>query len=294
MAETFFLSRVAAYLSGVGLAPAPVQIGGAEPSIAAELPAVVLSLESTARVNPGLGERSQLIVGGILPWSATIDLANPFLPEDPLFSLIDVTRTVLILPHGGLVRSDGSDPGDVPLGPADITVSVANAARTVVPGVPAAGEVRADPRIGTLTFGTALPLNGIVAVTYFLGQWEQRLERITGTLRVDVCANTAANTQTLSDAVVDALLAPAAKAGLTRLIALAPASLGSVAAPEPAPALALRRRSARMTFTFEREVNRPDSSGGIIARIPITSQMGDGADPPGITPNSTEVFTVPV
>jgi hypothetical protein len=49
-----------------------------------------------------------------------------------------------------------------------------------------------------------------------------------------------------------------------------------------------------MTFTFEREVNRPDSSGGIIARIPITSQMGDGADPPGIVPNSSEVFTVPV
>lgn len=48
-----------------------------------------------------------------------------------------------------------------------------------------------------------------------------------------------------------------------------------------------------MTFTFEREVNRPDSSGGIIARIPVTSQMADGNTPPGITPQSTELFTIP-
>jgi hypothetical protein len=46
-------------------------------------------------------------------------------------------------------------------------------------------------------------------------------------------------------------------------------------------------------FTFEREVNRPDSSGGIIDRIAVTSRLGDGATPPGVTPQSTEPFTIP-
>ena len=290
MAETFFLSSLATYLGDAGLSPSPVQIGGAEPADADELPAIVLSLEATARANPGLGERAQLITGGVLPWTAAIDLANPFLPDEPGFSLIDATRRVLILPHGGLVRADGSDPGAAPLSAADITVSVGGAARTVVSGVPGANDVRADGRVGTLTFGAALPPGGTVRVAYVLGQWEQRLERISGMLRVDVCADDAANATSLSDGVVEALLAPAAKRAMRRLIALSPVSLGSVAKPETSPAL--RRRTARLSFTFEREVNRPDSSGGIITRIPVTSRMGDGAVPPGVAPLSTEEFTI--
>lgn len=290
MAETFFLSRVAAYLTGAGLAPAPKIVGATEPAATTDLPAVVLSLESTSRVNPGIGERSQLMVGA-LPWQATIDLANPVLPEEPTFVLLDASRKVLILPHGGLVKADGTDPGDAPLESPDIKVFVNGASVSVVTQAPGAGEVEASPRVGTLTFGTALAAAGTVQVSYFLGQWEQRLERIAGMLRIDVCASNATDTVTLSDAIVDAMLAPAAKTSVTRLIALAPASIGSVGAPETAPVL--RRRSTRMTFTFEREVNKPDSSGGIITRIPSTAQLGDGLDPPGVTPNSVEHFTIP-
>ncbi len=291
MAETFFLSQIASYLSGAGLTPAPVLVGGAEPSKKADLPAIVLSLETTARVNPGVGERAQVITNGVLPWAASIDLANPVLPEEPTFRLLDPTRTQLVLPHGGLVRHDGTDPGSAPLGPADITVSVGGAARTVVTGAPGPNEVRADGRIGLLTFGAALPATGIVSVTYFLGQWEQRLQRIAGVLRVDTCTDNAGDTLALSDAVVDVLLAPAAQTTVRRLIALAPSSIGSIGLPETSPAV--RRRSARLTFTFEQEVNRPDSSGGIIARIPVTSQMPDGATPPGVLPDSIELFTIP-
>lgn len=290
MAETFFLSRVAAYLSGAGLTPAPATVGVSEPATAPDLPAVVLSLETTSRVNPGIGERSQLMVGA-LAVQATIDLANPVLPEEPTFVLLDPARRVLILPHGGLVKSDGTDPGDSPLASSDITVSVGGVAVTVVTNAPGAGEVEASPRIGSLTFGTALPAAGLVQVSYFLGQWEQRLERIAGMLRVDVCAANAADSVTLSDAIVDAMLAPAAKTSVKRLITLTPASIGSVGAPETAPVL--RRRSTRLSFTFEREVNTPDSSGGIVARIPVTSQTGDGLDPPGVTPDSIEHFTIP-
>ena len=45
-------------------------------------------------------------------------------------------------------------------------------------------------------------------------------------------------------------------------------SIGALEAP-----LNLRRRSAQFHFAFELEINRPDSSGGIIQRIPITTRL---------------------
>jgi hypothetical protein len=291
MAETFFLSSLAAYLDGAGLAPTPAAIGVAEPAQASDLPAIVLSLESTARANPGIGGRAQLITDGVLPWQARIDLANPFLPDEPDFSLVDATRRLLILPHGGLVRQDGSDPGDEPLEPADITVTVDGGARTVVSGAPGPLEVRADGGTGTLTFGAALPASGVVVASYVLGQWEQRLERIAGTLRMDACAADADAAGSLSDAAMAALLDPSAARQVRRLIAISPLSLGTIGLPEPAPAL--RRRTARFAFTFEQEVNRPDSSGGIIRRLPVTARMGDGLEPPGVVAGSIESFAIP-
>lgn len=298
MAETFFLSSVATYLTGAGLVPAPKETGVVEPAAANELPAIVLSLESSARANPGLGGRGQLMTGA-LPVQASIDLANPVLPDEPSFVLVDTANRTLILPHGGLVRQDGSDPVDQPLGSVDISVTVAGVARTVVPGTPGAGEVRAEGRIGTLSFGDPFPAAGIVAVSYRLGQWEQRLERISGTLRLDVYAASATDAVALSDAAIDALLAPKAHSTMRRLISLALASLGSVAAVSlgsiaaPDPSSVGRRRTARFAFTFEREVNRPDSSGGVISRIPATSRLSDGGDPPGFIPQGTEHFTIP-
>jgi hypothetical protein len=290
VAEAFFLASVATYLTGAHLAPAPALIGVAEPEQTTELPAIVLSLETTSRANPGMGGGAELVVG-VLPTEASIDLANPVLPAEPTFSLLDPTRRTLILPHGGLVKQDGSDPGDAPLEPADITVQVANAPRTVVAGTPGPTEVRANGRVGVLTFGAALPLAGIVKVNYALGQWEQRIERIAGTLRVDVCATAASDVAAISDAALEALLAPEARQQIRRLLSLTPVSLGSVGALEPSPKL--RRRSARLRFTFEREVNRPESSGGIIDRIAVTSRLGDGGTLPGVTPQSTEPFTIP-
>lgn len=290
MAESFFLTSIASYLSAAGLTPAPALAGVAEPESNGDLPAIVVSLEASARANPGLGERGELMRGA-LPVQASIDLANPFLPTEPDFRLLDTTRRILILPHGGLVRLDGSDPGDAPLTATDISVTVAGGARTVVTTAPAGNEVRVDPRIGTLTFGNALPLTGIVAASYRLGQWEQRLERISGTLRVDVCAADAADAIALSDGAIEALLDPRAKSTIRRLIALQVQSLGSVAAPTPAPVS--RRRTARFGFTFEREINRPDSSGGVISRIPVTAQQGDGGSPPALVPDGTEHFTIP-
>jgi hypothetical protein len=290
VAEAFFLASVATYLTGANLAPPPVLVGVAEPAQTTDLPAVVLSLEATSRANPGVGGGAELVVG-VLPTEVSIDLANPVLPEERTFSLLDAPRRTLILPHGGLVKQDGSDPGNAPLEAGDVTVLVAGTPRAVVAGTPGADEVRADGRVGVLSFGAALPATGIVRVTYFLGQWERRVERIAGTLRLDVCAAAVGDVAAISDAALEALLAPAARQQIRRLLSLAPVSLGSIGAPEVSPKL--RRRSARLAFTFEREVNRPESSGGIIDRIAVTSRLGDGGTPPGVTPQSTEPFTIP-
>jgi hypothetical protein len=263
-----FLTAVRTYLQGLALTPAPATIGNAEPIQANQMPALVLSLEGTDNAGTGVGERATLITDGALPWQAVIDLANPVLPEEPTFRLLNDARTVLTLPHGGLVRQDGSTG---PLGAADLTVTVAGVNRPVVTGPPSGLEVRADPLVGQLTFGSALPATGLVEVHYVLGQWEQRLARLAGVLRVDTCATQDVVVGSLSDQVVEALLDPRARLDIRRLYQMDLASLSSIG-PREAPAN-LRRRSARFRFAFEQEINRPESSGGIIRRIPVTTQL---------------------
>ncbi len=267
--ESAFLSSVASFLSGLSLTPVPKSVGVAEPHEAAALPAVVLSLEESSRPRIGLGDHGAVITGGALPWVARIDLANPRLPEDASFSLLSPDRLRLTLPHGGLVRADGSEGA---LGPDDLDVTVAGVEQTVVAANPGPGQVAADAAVGLLTFGEALPPTGTVETAYFLGQWERRVERLGGVLRVDICAGSAADAGQLSDAVLDALLGPGARTAVARLISLQLRSLGSVGVPEEGSTA--RRRTARLGFEFERDVDRPESSGGVIRQIPVVANVG--------------------
>ena len=107
MAELRFLDVVTAFLENADLTPKPAGIGPAEPGDAASMPALVLSLEAMTRGSVGLGARAAL-VRGALAWRAKIDLASPVLSEEPTFTLLDDTRTILTLPHGSLVRADGT------------------------------------------------------------------------------------------------------------------------------------------------------------------------------------------
>jgi hypothetical protein len=267
MVERSFLNAIRAFLAG-NLSPVPTTLGIAEPAQATDLPAVVLSLEKLKRQPSGLGERSALITDGVLPWSATIDLADPVLPEEPTFSLISPDRRELVLPHGGLVRADGSAG---PLNAASFSVTVAGQPRTLVVGVPEPNEVHCDPLIGRLIFGSPLPIDGHVVANYNLGQWEQRVARMEGTLRVRVAAATAAAAETLGDAVITALT----EGGPEGLERIALTDLESIGRPDAALNNA---RSRAMTFEFEYEmvINRPESSGGIIQRIPVTTLLGSG------------------
>ncbi|MEJ8849518.1 hypothetical protein [Variovorax rhizosphaerae] len=274
-AETAFLDALATHLAARP-ALAGARIGAAEPAVAGELPAVVLSLAEVHRLGAGLGERASLITGA-LPVTSTVDLANPVLPEEPTFRLLSTDRRTLVMPHGGWVKLDGSD---LPLEAADLQVSVAGAARTVVKAAPGANEVRPDAPIGTLLFGAALPPAGHVVATYRIGQWERRLTPIAGMLHVDIRAAAAADVQAFAGAVIDALDKELGTlpAGL-RKIALNRVS--SIAVPDAAFANA-RGRGLDFAFEYEHPIDRPDSSGGVILRIPVAMQ----------TDATTETFEV--
>jgi hypothetical protein len=264
MIEQALLDRLEVLVSGLALTPAPKLVGVIEPSASADLPALVVSIEQNQRLGNGLGERSSLVTGGALPWSAEINLLSPVLPADPSFSLLSDDRKRLILPHGGLVRSDGSNGV---LGAADIQVTVNNASRTLVQGTPAAGEFSADPLSGTLTFGDALPPAGTLKANYFLGQWEQRVVRGHGMLRLAVFAADGTTVRDLSNKVLSAL-GDAGGSPLPGLSQFTVAEIGSIGAADP-PIPDARRRIVRFRFEFEQEINVPESSGGIIQRIPV-------------------------
>ena len=271
MIATEFLRSITNYLrNDAGLNPSPAAVGIAEPVTAAELPAIVLEVAQIRQLGNGLGERSQLITDGALPWTATIDLANPVLAEEPTFRLLSQNRRELVLPHGGLVRSDGSQG---PLSPADFSVTVAGIARPLVAANPTGNQVTVEPQSGQLVFATALPATGNVSANYFLGQWEERISRISGLLRILVLHGTPAIVSDLSDAVVEALQPPRSKA-IAGLDGMSLVSLGSIQAPDAALANS-RARIALFSFEYELKINRPDSSGGIILGVRVEGNMAE-------------------
>jgi hypothetical protein len=267
MIERAFLEALRGYLSAPNrLTPQPQLVGVAEPATVQELPAVVLSLTNLERLGRGLGERSTLMVGQ-LPRTVVIDLANPVLPGDSSFRLLSADRKTLSLPHGGLVRLDGTT-GEAR--PEDIQVAVAGQVQTLVTDNPGANEFQADLVSGRLVFGFALPAQGNVEASYFIGQWERRLLRARGDLDAVVLDASVDGARNLSDSLLTAV--ETAPAGIPGLIAFFVAEVGVVALLKDS--VAARRRLVRFRFEYEFEIDVPDTSGGIIREIPVTAVLG--------------------
>lgn len=270
VAARALLDALEDYLANTGgLSPSPSSVGVAEPAASVDLPAVVFSLSELTSPAPGLGERSDLVEGGALQWTSRIDLANPVLPEDLSVNLLSSDRQTLTLPHGGLVDSDGQD---MPLAADDLQVDRDGVPFTVVAAGPAGGEVAATPANGRLEFGAPLPATGLVTATYFIGQWERRVERLAGTLDVGVAGVTVDDARNLSNGVLDAL--KQAPGGIAGLGTLALTSVGTVSAFTIGTTIA-RLRRLRWRFDYEHIVDRPESSGGIIQRIQLKSRPDD-------------------
>jgi hypothetical protein len=269
MPEIAFLDAVRTYLAGpAGLSPAPGTVGFATPVQGNTLPLLALSLGTVERLDIGLGGGTTEISEGALMVTSTIDLANPVLPEPDRFDLLDATRRILILPHGGLIRADAV--ADVP-GPDDITVTVAGAPRTLVAQNPGPTQYTMDPQIGVLTFGAALPPTGNLVAIYHLGIWQRSTTLIRGDLDLGTWDTDLVRLANLSGAAVRALLGGAG-GSLPGLQKLNVTSLGEVAAPQVGEPRA-RERRASFSFQYEHIVDAPVSSGRIIRRIPVTSRL---------------------
>ena len=266
MPETAFLEALARFLQEPGrLTPAPVGVGIAEPVAAGEAPAIVLSLPEVQRLTPGGAGGGIEPMSGALAVDIAVDLAAPFLPDLPGFSLVGANRLTLILPHGGLVREDG-DTG--PLAAADFSLTVGGAPRPLMAPPPAGDGVSVDAQQGIVTFAAALPAAGTVAAHYHIGSWERRATLLGGELLLAVYATAAADVAALSVAATRALLS----ADLPGLRSLALGELGTIGPPPPTGA-SLRSRRARFQFKFEHVVDDAFSSGGIIRNIPIASKL---------------------
>jgi hypothetical protein len=255
MIEQALLDGLGLLVNSLSLAPPPKLVGVIEPVDASELPALVVSLEQNRRLANGLGERALLVTDGALPWQSEIKLANPVLVTDPSFSLLSPDRRTLNLPHGGLVRANAATG---PLSNTDIQVRINGAATT---------DFTVDPLVGALTFAAPLPATGIVQVNYFLGQWERRIVRSQGVLRLSVLAADAPTVLGLSDRILSAI-GDSSSPVVQGLSQFSVAEIGSIGPADP-PLANARRRLVRFAFEFEQEINVPDASGGIIQRVPV-------------------------
>jgi len=271
MAAIELLATLTQFLdASAELVPAPAIVGVVEPGAAAELPAIVLSLGELVVPGRGLGERASVVTGA-LATAARIDLAAPVLAGDSPVRLLDAERRRLLLPHGGLVREDGTRD---PLRAADFELRVGGALRTLVGAGPQGLEYSVAAASGELTFGSALPAAGIIVARYFLGSWERRVERLEGLLHVDVHAMEARDVVDLSNAVLIALerAALSGSGGVEGLARLEPREVGSVSATR-LDGTDTRLRRLVMRFELDLVVDRPESSGGVIHRIPFDAVL---------------------
>lgn len=269
------IDAVNSYLGSV-LDPAPALLGAALPGSALELPAVVLSVSDVRQALTGLGRQPVLSRKGALQVEPSVDLAQPALVfGDETVDLLSADRRTLQAPHSPWVRKDGTPP---PLTAADIRVHLGATALTLVGTPPAAGQFRADPVRGQLTFGAPLPTSGRLSLLYFIGEWESRATRYEGVLAVDVFATSATNVDTLSRAVLQALQ-PDRACPIAGFGPLSSASYGVIAPSGVAGDGVARTRNMTFSFDYEYQEAVITTGGGPISDVSVDITVTGAAAP---------------
>jgi len=254
-----------------------VRVDDVAPVAPGDLPCAVLSMDAVTQTLVGVGRAPRGTRTGALRLSATIDLADPVLDlgGGETLDLLSADRRTLTLPHGPLVRADGTP--DVPFGPDDVSADDGSP-YAVVAGPPDEREVQVDPREGTLLFGVPLASSGGIDVTYHVGEWDVVTTRLQGTLSVEVVADTLAIATGTSRAIANALAASEPDVRATPLS-------WSPVRPSELPD-ETTTRSQLTTFHLDAELEEPvlTSGGGVISRVAVTS--------PSDSPLAIEPFTV--
>jgi hypothetical protein len=249
----------------------PALPGGAYPTAADQLPAVTLSIADATERLPGVGRIPAPTIVGALRVEETFSLAAPILefPGDPVSIVSDDRRTVIV-PHGPVVRADGTP--DQPFAAEDFRFAVNGTPFTPVAETPGAQEVLVDPVTGLLEVADPRPSTGTLALGYFVGEWEVSTFRYAGALSVEIFGATAGEVDALSRQVETALRA-APDDRVHGLSILSATAWGPVGGGPPAPGDALRRE-LRYRFDYELIEPRLGTAGGPIQTIAVTSSQG--------------------
>lgn len=236
------------------------------------LPAVTLSLDGVASRAAGVGRVPRGTRTGALEVGAEVDLADPVLDlgGGETLQLVADDRRSLVLPHGPLVRADGT--ADQPFGAADLQVRD-TAPYAVVGTAPDGREVRPDVEAGVLRFGQPLPPTGTLRVTYRIGAWDVVVRRYQGRLDVRTTAERADLPQ-LVRRVAEAL------EGRDPAVRLVPLAWGSTARVTGA-GLPPAARQQDLGYAFDAELEQPllGSGGGVIARVAVRLLPDPGTSP---------------
>lgn len=226
------------------------------------LPAVTLSLADVVSRGVGVGRVPRGTRTGALEVTLEVDLANPVLDlgGGESLQLVPGDRRTLVLPHGPLVRADGS--ADQPFAAGDLQVRDLSP-YVVVGTAPTGREVRPDVDAGVLRFGQPLPAAGTLRVTYRIGAWDVVVSRFQGRLGVRTTA-ARADLGPLTRRVATALDAPDTAVRLTPLAWGSTALSGESGLPPTA-------QQQDLGYGFDAEVEEPliGSGGGVIARVAV-------------------------
>jgi hypothetical protein len=252
-------------------------VGDATPD-STGLPAVTLGIDAVTSRLGGVGRTPRGTHQGALPVTLEIDLASPVLDlgGGETLLVVPVDRRSLVLPHGPLVRSDGT--ADDPFTSADLTVHDSSD-WAIVATTPVGKQVRPDVDAGVLRLGQPLPATGTLRVDYVIGLWDSVVSRFQGRLAVLVTADRV-DLGALTRQVADALAVPDPD------MRLAPVSWGPTARlsddmPDEA-------RSQELGYLFDAEVEQPllASGGGVIADVAVTLRAAENAQ------TRTETFDI--
>ena len=243
------------------------------------LPAVTVDISQVADRMVGVGRTPRSTSTGALAVPLTVDLANPTLDlgGGETLELIPADRLSLVLPHGPLVKADGTQDGAFRA--ADLSVRDTSA-WTVVSKAPTGKQVQPDIRAGLLRFGQALPASGTLTVTYRIGAWDTVVSRFQGLLTIVVTADRD-NLPALTRKVADVLDANDASLRLT------PLSWSHSSRPDRLD-LPATVRGQSLGYQFDVEVERAllTTSGGVIGRVAVWLRSDENDQP------KTETFDV--
>lgn len=241
-------------------------VGDATPE-SADLPAVTIGIADVTSRLGGVGRIPRGTRTGALEVSLSVDLASPVLDlgGGESLLLVPADRRTLVLPHGPLVRADGTP--DDPFTAVDLKVRDTSS-WSVVAVAPTGKQMRPDVDAGLLRFGQALPATGTLLVTYFIGLWDSVVSRYQGRLSVTVTANRD-QLHALTRKVADLLALP------DPAVRLAPLSWSTTA--RLATGMPAQARSQQLGYVFDAEVEQPllTSGGGVIADVSVTLRAAE-------------------